>query len=223
MKKNNIALIILIVITNWGFAQDITCSRNTNFGKADLCLPLIENYQECYLDPVIKRIADGTEVPANMVLGYYLNNDTYQQKNDLDGSPYEDYFKVYGTKQIKDYPADTGLIKEMQDLLNNNFVSKNWDEMEKEIDKVGLDVEIGVPTLVKSYNLNKDSFTFIMITKYQINETESYTMAMTINGMIINKRMIWMAYYLNYKGEETLKKLQENSNAIVDKLMSANN
>ena len=220
MKK--ITIIVLLICIIWSYAQENDCSRNTNFGTIELCLPSIEGYQECYLNDVIKPIADGTEVPANMVLGYYLNNETYSNLDILGETQYEDYFKVYGTKQIKDYHADSSLIEEMQGLLDNNFVSKNWDEMEKEIDKVGLGVEIGVPTVVKSYNLNEDSFSFIMITKYQISQTESYTMAMTVNGAILNDRMIWMAYYLKYKGEETITTLEKNSNKILLALMESN-
>jgi len=49
--------------------------------------------------------------------------------------------------------------------------------------------------------------------------SDQYTLAMTINGLIIKERFVWMAYYLNYEGEETITKLKKNSDKIVMKLL----
>jgi hypothetical protein len=66
-------------------------------------LPEISGYQECYLDPSVKSIADATEVPANMVLGYYITNETLKKKDSLGLFVSSNYFKIYGTKQLKYY------------------------------------------------------------------------------------------------------------------------
>ena len=221
MKNITIIAIALFMCITTCLAQE-NCSRKTTFGTAQICLPTITDYAECYLDPSVKPIADGTEVPANMVLGYYINSEAYNDKSFLTGERYEDYFKIYGTKQIQNYKADRSLINEMRTMLQGNFVTENWDQMEKEIDKVGLNVEIGVPTVVKNYSLNDDSFTFVMLTKYQVPSGESYTMAMTMNGLLINERLVWMAYYLEYKGKDSISKAQKRSDAIMKALMNSN-
>ena len=221
MKHIGWTCCILLFFNNWVLAQDSDCFRITNFGTSEICLPSIEGYQECYSDSIVKALADGTEIPANMVLGFYLNDKTYEKKDSLGFISFDDYFKVYGTKQIQDFDANTDLLLEMQELMKGNFFSKNWDLMEKEIDEIGLEVEIGTPTLVKSYNLSKNTFTYVMLTKYQFEGMEPYTVAMTLNGLLINNRLVWMAYYLNYTGKETISRLQENSNKIVNKLMAS--
>ena len=61
-----------------------------------------------------------------MVLGFYLNNETFGKKDSLGLFSFDNYFKVYGTKQIKEYKANSELLKQMQDILEGNFISKNW-------------------------------------------------------------------------------------------------
>jgi len=202
-------------------AQEADCSRTTEFGAAEICLPKMEGYQECYLYPVVKELADRLEVPANRVLGFYLNDEIHAKKDSLGLISFDDFFKVYGTKQIEGYEADREFLNEMQGLITGNFISANWEQVEKEVDQIGLDLEIGVPKLIKVYNYNKDSFTTIMLAKYQIEGAEPYTLAMTINGLLINQRLIWMAYYLRYEGEETITRLQKNSDLILSKFLES--
>lgn len=221
MKKLINTILILLLINNWTLAQENICVRKATFGNTEICLPQIKGYQESYSDSIVKQLADQTEVPINMVLGFYLNNQTYEKKDSLGLFSFDDYFKIYGTKQIKDFKADSKLLQEMQDVLAGNFISKNWESMEKEVDKIELEIEIEVPIVIKTYNLNSNSFTYIMLTRYKLEGVEPFTMAMTMNGLLINERLIWMAYYLNYNGEETILKLQENSNIILTKLLDA--
>ncbi|MGB0391206.1 MAG: hypothetical protein ACPGD5_06535 [Salibacteraceae bacterium] len=223
MKKSLSSLLIVLFLVNFTFAQKTKCSRISNFGSAEICLPKIKGYQECYTYPRVGQLADATEVPANMVLGFYLNNGIYERKDSLGLISFDDYFKVYGTKQIKDYPADNALLKKMQEIMSGNFLTKNWDELSKEVDKIGLEIEIGVPTIIKSYNLNKNSFTYITLTNYSMEGGNPVTLVMTMSGVLVNERLIWMAYYLNYNGEETIERAEKNSNFIVTNLLKSAN
>lgn len=218
MKKSINLILALLFLTNWSFAQKNDCSRKTYFGEVEICLPKIEGYQECYYDSTVKWLADKTEMSSNMVLAFYLDDKTFQKKDSLGLFSLNNYFKIYGTKQIKDYQADTEILKQMQDILATNFISKNWDEIKKEVDKIGLDVEIGVPTVVESYNFNETSFTYLMLTKYEIDGAAPYMLAMSMNGVLINERLVWMAYYLNYDDEETMTDLRKKTNKILAKL-----
>lgn len=206
---------LLLSISNFISAQEDHCSRTTSFGTAEICLPVIDGYQECYMDPTIKEIADATEVSMNSVLGFYINDDSYDRKDSLALTGFDDYFKFYGTNEIQNLPADKYALKEMEEMLANNFLSTNWDLIEKEVDKLELQAEIGVPTVIKRYNFNDQSFTFIMLTKYEVPGYPPYTMALSMNGIVTAERMIWMAYYLTYEDEQTIARLEEKSNMIL--------
>ncbi len=203
-------------------SQESLCQRITNFGDVQLCLPTIETYQECYMESGIKELADAAEVPINEVLGFYIDDSTYHKKDQIDNIQFDNYFKIYGTKEIQ-YENITKIeLNQTYDLLKSNFIITNWDSIVHELDKTGLQIDIGVPTKVDDYRITDESFTIILLVKYQISENDFYTMAMTINGMLINKRMIWMAYYLEFEGKTTIEKLKINSNKILDKILESN-
>lgn len=216
------SLLGIFLFVNSALSQEINSTRKATFGKTDIFLPPIEGYKECYSEPLVKQIADGTEVPSNMVLGFYLNNRTFEKIGSSELSSFDDYFKIYGTIQIKDYKANHEILKQMQDAMGGNFMSKNWDLMKKEVDKIGLEVEIGVPIVIKNYNLNKNSFTYVMIARYELEGVDPFTLVMAINGLLINEKLIWMAYYLNYDGEESISRLQKNNDFILEEFISGN-
>lgn len=221
MIKSIFTLLIFIFLSQVSLSQETTCSRQTSFGDVLICLPILDGYQECYLDSDVKPLADGTEVPSNMVLGFYLNENTHKRRDSLNFIRFDDYFKIYGTKQIKDYDADSEILNQMEEVLAGNFIFENWDLMEKEVDKIGLEIEIGVPIVVDSYKINNDSFTYVLLANYGADQMNPIPVAMTINGVILNNRLVWMAYYLHYQGDHTIVKLRDKSNSILNALYMA--
>lgn len=222
MKKLVQIVCLVLAFEGMAIAQKEKCSRITHFGSAEICLPTMEGYKESYSDSIVKHIADATEVPANTILGYYLNHATHKRILSTGIDNYEDYFKVYGTKQVQDYKADKAILQQMNAMLSGNFITKNWDEFEEEMEGKGLGVEIGVPVVIKTYNLNDASFTYVMLVKYMLKDGNAFTMAMTLNGLLMNERLVWMAYYLDYKGEASINRLQQQSNLIIKQLLEAN-
>lgn len=221
MKRSIGAVVLWILITNCLIAQESKCSRSTTFGSVELCLPLIDGYQECYLEPSVKALADATEVPANAVLGFYLNNQTFEQRDSLGSVNFDDYFKVYGTLQLQDYKAEASILSEMQGFMSSNFLSKDWDLVEKEFDQLGFEGTINEPTIIKQYSLNEDSFTYIMLVKYELEGIKPFTLVMSISGYLYKERLIWMAYYLNFDGGSSIDKLEKRSNEILLKIMNS--
>ena len=221
MKYLSIILLLLIGLTQTAIAQNAKCSRETSFGKKKICIPKIKEYTECYSNSTVKALADATEVESNIVLGFYLNNETYAKRDSLGLISFDDYFKIYATKSIQDLKADHALLDELIKQLSGNFMSQNWDEISEEIEELDLDMEIGTPIVVDNYRLNDDSFSMIMIVKYQFEGMEPYTMAMTINGFIQNERLLWMAYYRNYENKKTIKTLKSRSDSILEQIIAA--
>ena len=42
-------------------------------------------------------------------------------------------------------------------------------------------------------------------------------------GLLVNERLIWMATYLYYKNDETIKRLEKTSKVIIVERLAANN
>lgn len=221
MKKIT-ALLLFCLFQLTAYSQATSCARVTNFGTADLCLPAIEGLKECYLEPKVTTIADATEAAMNTVLGFYLSDDTYARKAELGTFSFDNYCKFYGTNQIENIDFGQDMLQEMNKVIGGNFIKKNWETIKSHTDDLGFDIEIGQPVEIENYSLNEKSFTYVMLTKYQISETESYTLAMTISGILVNKRMVWMAYYLNYENEETIEQVKKKSNEIISSFININ-
>jgi hypothetical protein len=212
---------LILLALNFGIGQDSSCFREANFGDKIICLPRINGYQECYSDSKVKQLADATEVEINSVLGFYLNNEIYAKKDSLGLITFDDYFKVYGTKEIQFLPAGKEVLDEMSQVMSGIFISKNWEELLELIDELGIDVEVGVPIVVENYRINEESFTMVLLIKYELQGEESYTLATTVNGYLSNNRLIWMAYYRNYVNTETIDILKSKSNEILLALIEA--
>ena len=210
-----------LFITHLILAQSTSCERTTNFGASEICLSKIDGYRESYSEPKVKALADGTEIPSNMVLGFYLNDAVYEKRDAIGTFEFDDYFKVYATKALQDIDANSRLLKKLEEEVSSTFIAKNWDKIKGEVDQVLSGVEIGKPTLVKSYNLTDNSITCVLLIRYGV-EDESTLKALTMNVLLIKNRLIWMAYYLNYHDEGSIAILEENNNKIMKKLLSAN-
>ena len=215
---------ILLCLSSWMLAQDTECSRKALYGTTEICLPLIKGYQECYTKPSVKEFADFTEGEENQVVGFYLNNQTYAKKDNLEHDDFEKYCKIASLKGMEGYDIDINMLKQMQEMMSGNSLAKNWETVQKEIESMDLEheVEMGVPTVVDEYKLTDNSFTFLMISTYQKEGEEPYSMAVAANGLLIHDRLFWVTYYLNYIGEKTMSKLRKNSDEILTQLLRAN-
>lgn len=221
MKSLILSLSIAFCLANCAISQEVDCARITTFGKVEICLPQIEGYQECYSNPLVKPMADRTEVESNRVLGFYLNYQTYEKRDSIGFIQFDDYFKIYGVKKIEDYTANIAELEYLQEMTSGNFISKNWESIKKKVDDQGLDIEMGVPVMIRTYNLNPSSFTHVILMKYEIDGLEPSISVMTLNGLLLNERLVFMAYYLEYEREESILELEAKSNAILVELLNA--
>ncbi len=220
MYKHFLTIILSAFLGFSATSQDTDCLRFADFGSIDIYIAPVAGYIECYQDSLVKELADGTEAPINQVLAFYLNEKTHENKDSFLQIGFDDYFKIYATKQLQDYPADEALLTEMEQIIKSNFLVENWDLIKEEVDEIGLEIEMTQPTIIQSYNLNDRSFSMIMLMTYEQADMDSFTMAMTVNGILQNERLIWMAYYLQYKGEETIQTLKQKSDKILSQIMN---
>jgi len=220
--KKTLILLSIIITPLFSYGQDDSCARRTTFGSATICLPTLEGYEECFNYSGIQELLDKTSVPINEEIGFYLNTSTYSERHRIMEFQFDDYIKIYGTKSIKDLHTNTEILREAQKEMVNYFSVKKWEDIHKEIDKIGLDLEIGAPTVVKQYEPNDQSFTYIMFANYSLDSKAPFVMGIAMSGVIIDSRLIWISYYLNYENEDTFVELEAKSNEIVNKTLSAN-
>ncbi len=222
MRRFFTALVLGLLVSAFACAQSPTCEKGATFGSQTICLPELVGYEECYAVPIVKQTADASEVAVNEVLGFYLNDSTYARVDELATFVFDDYAKVYGTKQLMNLEVDASMLPAIKEQVAASFQPGNWEEVKKQIDETGLGVAVGVPVLVKDYRLNDRSFTYVAVIKYSGEEAGDFTMGMTINGLLLQDRMVWMAYYLRYEGDSTIERLEEQTKVIVERMLAVN-
>lgn len=222
MSASKFPLFFLFLFSGFISAQTDNCARQGLFGDTPFCLPVIEGWNECYTLPQVKERADATEAPTNTVLGYYICDSNYVHIDNLENTDLNNFFKVYGTNAISQIDTDTSYLNEIEGLFNGNFFDEKWEDIGDEIEGLLDNVTVGVPKGIETYKLSDDSFTSIMLIKYNVEGYGSFTMSMACSGMIINKRIIWLAYYLLYEDKSTIDMLKKNNETIINAFLESN-
>ncbi len=203
-------------------APNPNCARTATFGAKEICLPKIPGYTECYLRPNVKALADATEAPENEVLGYYLDDATFASVDSLGNFAFDNYLKVYSTDALARLPTDPAMVGEMYEAVGAAFAEGGGQAVKEAVDKLDLGVPVGVPVKVKSYRLDERSFTYVLLIDYGDESMGTRTVASTVNGLLLNRRLVWMAYYLNYEGVATIDRLEATNKQLVGILLAEN-
>jgi len=197
------------------------CNKSVQFGDINICLPLIDGMTECYSTPIVKERADKFNYEGNSILAFYLNNETYKQVNKLDEKNVDDYFQIYVTNKLKDIKVGQSELNQMANMFDKNSLKESWNVLKEKIESNNDILSINNPILIESYSTHEQARTFVMIIKYQVNNVES--VLITISNMIqINQRLIWLAYYKVYEGEESIEAAKLKNDFIISKVINEN-
>jgi hypothetical protein len=225
IMKKLLALTGCLILVNIAMAQadkNDACERIAHFGKAQICMPVVEGMKECYTDSVVKLIADGTEMKTNIVLGYYLTQADYSKRNTAEEMEMEEYFKVYSVKKLQDYTASASDLDKMQGVVEKSFVRNNWKELVKKIEQQYDSISIGVPTMIEKYKLDNRTITFILLVKYSNGDKEENLKLLIMNLLFLKDRLVSLGFYKAYKNEQSLKAAKEKNDSILVKFLQVN-
>lgn len=202
-------------------APEKSCEKSVNYGHANICLPTISGMNECYEHPLVKVKANSFEYEGNTILAFYLDDATYKQVDKINEITFNEFFKIYATNITKDQEFGQSELDEYTKLFEGNYLKENWSEVQSKVNAKHAELKVGVPVLIESINENDNVRTFIMITRYQIDNT--YTdVVMAANALLIDKTIIWLAYYNQYKNDKSIAALKEKNKKIIYELLKAN-
>ena len=214
--------VLILFISNTLFAQksSVECLRKAPFGDIKICLPAIDNMTECYLNATINQRANQFNYEGNSILAYYIPNDANKEVETMPVSDYKDYFQIYATNSLKDKIATKTDLKEMKDIIKNTFTNEIWETAKEKIEsKHG--IEVGKPIVIEDFKITDEAYGFIMLTKYG-TDSDEMIMMMIMDMILIENRMIWIAYYQKYSNDSIFKPAKEKNNLIVSKIIKAN-
>ncbi len=201
------------------------CEKTVLFGEAEICLPKMNNYTECYLYSNIKERVDEAVGynGKNTVLAVYLTDELYSLINDSSETLFDDYYILFGNKRLANYDANKSEIKNLIGTNSNRITNEQWarikDNLEDGIKSV--DVRLDKPIAIEEYSIDENVSSVVSLQKVFINDKEVFKV-LIINVALINNRLVWLCYYKNYKDPETIKYSKERSNSMVRKILDIN-
>jgi hypothetical protein len=62
----------------------------------------------------------------------------------------------------------------------------------------------------------------VLLIKYQPEGGEPFTTIATVSGLLLQERLVWLAYYLDYDDAATVATAEKNTNLILEAILAAN-
>ncbi len=221
LMKATYILITFLSLSNVIYSQSNDIERIATYGGRDISLPEYDGMKEAYMIPQVKAHADTYEDPRNEVIAYYLNDEDYKQAENIDGLKYQDYFKIYANKEIASQDIDKEYFDSLKDIMAQQFSGSGWDEVKQSVQERIKEIEIGKPNLIKKYDLNENTQTYLCVIKIS-SEEEYIDLIMVLSIVLIKDKMLFVAYYDNYTDDDSIISSENKSNMIVNKLIKVN-
>lgn len=197
------------------------CERSVSYGTASICLPFVENMKECFLNDTVNALAISTEYPRNIVLGYYMMDSTYSRLAHLDSIEMGNFFKVYANEKLKDHKSDKDFLKQVCEATEASLKPDGWKAIKETLEGIVDSISVGSPLLVEEYSGMKNTKSYIMIVKYK-TESTSFVSVMELNIILVQERVVCLAFYSDYTGKESQQKLRQLNDKVLKAFVELN-
>ena len=201
--------------------KETNCQDIVHWGEISICLPEIDKMKNVYPLPKMKNMLDEWEYKNNTILAYYVNDGIYAQIDNMEEIVYDDYFKIYSVNNFQNAFADKNVLDKVASgtkaIFNTDFQSLS--RIKEEIEKRNMSFD--KPILIGDYHINSDVNTFLLLMKASIGGYERI-MVMTMNIAVVKNRIIYICYYKDYEGEESVKQVRAKNDYFVLRLIAEN-
>lgn len=201
--------------------KENNCDDFIRWGEINICLPEIDGMKNVYSIPKMKKMLDEWEHKNNSVLAYYISNDVYKQIDNIEEIIYDDYFKIYSVNNFKNALADKNALEKVASGTKAVFNTslQNSSRIKEEMKKRNMSFD--KPILIEDYFVNPNVSTSLLLMKANVGDYERIMVA-TINIALVKNRIIYICYYKDYEGEESIKKAKAKNDYFVLRFMNEN-
>jgi hypothetical protein len=201
--------------------QKQNCYKDVQVGNFEICLPEIEGMKECYDVPGVMSRTDKFEFAGNSILGFYVQDEIYHQLDNFVDIKLDEYFKIYVVKNMKDREIGLNEFAEAKKILDANYIGENWKELKEEVENNHDYLSLGKPVLIESYLPDEKAKTYLMLVKMESSGID-YVILMSLNIVLIKERLIWLAYYKTYEGDESVNEVKSKNDNVLLKFIDEN-
>lgn len=206
---------------NYFWQSTINCEKYVRFGDISICLPKIPGMNECYSHPKVKREADRTEYPGNSVLAFYHNDYHYKNLDIFDVVNSYDYIKLYVTNSLANKNVTKSDLNQLSEIIKGNYIETNFNTIKSKLEEKKGTVNIERAYLIDHYSPNEDVKSFVIILTMGSGSDKEIVIGVA-NALRIKSRLLFMAYYNKFTGEESINQAKRKNDNVVQRIMSVN-
>lgn len=234
-KKNlSILLVFLFVLTSCTESSNtekgnvekqdantelINSVKTYMYGNTKIHFPKIAGMTECYSNPKVQSRSAHISKKSMEIMAFYLPNDIYEEGEELDDTPFIDYFYIYGQSNMKNVTGNRKDLDKVASMMENYLTKLDLDV--NDITRDNITFKIGEPALIESYSPNEDSRSLVNITLINSPFGE-YINVSIMSFVIVKKKLLTLACYFDYTGKESISKAKAKNDYVILRLQGIN-
>ena len=208
------------------FGQSNKCSNSVSFGDIVICVPEMLNMTECYSNPIVNSYANmfkGTN--DEKILAFFISNNEYDDLYStlLEDGLKEPYIKMYSTSMVENIYVTKNDLNTVSLGIKSAFDEYEGSDVESRINSKAseFDMSFGKPILFDEYSLDSNIKSFVAIMNMSA-DNETVVMVAIMNLLIVKNRLLFFAYYDQYRGLDKIEKMKSNSDYFALSLLEKN-
>jgi hypothetical protein len=221
MKKSLLLLLLSAWTAGAGLAQRPPCANTVTPGGVMICLPFFDGMHETYEKEPVKEVIDRSDGAGNVILGVYLNDSTFAQSDRFGQTAIDDYFKIYMTAASVNVTAKKEMLPKVAEEFGKYLVKQKWADIRQKVEANNAGLKVGQPVLLETYYTGTTAVSYQLLIPVSQGDA-ALTIVCNTSQVIIRERMVWVAYYRLYKGEQTIAATKARGQAFLKKLQAAN-
>lgn len=216
MRRNyflNIALTLLLLFLQYkGISQiyNESCPISRLIGSEKICFPILSGMTECNMESNVTNYINSRTLKGNRNIALYIDDINKHAINNLENEILKNYLIVYTTKELENDNINEEFILLLDSTITSNykkFLNENWNIIKDRMKEKVANLDLDQPVLIDHYFIEKYVPCIITLGRSNENNLEKIFFTATVIRQI-NGKFLTYAWYLNYDGEDSLKKLK---------------
>lgn len=212
---------LLLIVNQLDAQLSDNCATTIEVGNASVCMPKVSGYVESFGNPHLwLKLGDQYDGITD-AYSYYLNLDQAELIKKSQSFSLNDWFKVYMVTEMKNISISQEQFKGFSNLIADGYIRENWTTLSEKLEGSLGQIKISQPTMVKSYSTSKNSNTFVLLMPIKSKDEEK-TIVMIMNDILLNDRILFVAYYLDYNGPKSLDLATQRNDYFIYRVLEEN-
>lgn len=189
-----------------------SCPISRHIGSENICLPILTGMTECIMEANVMDYVNIRTLRGNRNIALYIDEFHKHAINSLENELLENYLIVYTTDELEYNKINEEFILLLDSTITSNyknFIDENWNIVKESMKEKVANLKLDQPVLIDHYFIENNVPCIVTLIRSNEQNFERIFLTATVIRELKGKFLSY-AWYLNYDGESSLKKLKSN-------------